>query len=136
MTLRKMLFGNKKAEKPADSVRRLVRSIDTDRALCAHEHWKEKLQAHLQGKSTEQACDGSECAMGRWLRSESAGSLGQYSSFSALRDSHQRFHDAAAEMLVLAEIGRQQDAEQLLNGELVRLNHNIVQQLHILQALD
>lgn len=131
---------DKERSTAVDAASRAARTLDIEHAIQAHALWKHRLQDVVHGKSHEQlhadqVCDAHRCALGQWIYSDGESHLGQYATFHNLRDTHQRFHNAAGEVLRLASHGRTEDAEKLLHGEFDKLSKNVNKRLSDLKAL-
>ncbi len=123
-----------------EAARRATASLDIDAAITAHERWKTRLLERLQGVQAQpvhpdQISDEHQCSLGHWIDADGHQQLARYATFRELQESHQRFHGLAAEILVLAELGRMDDAHHLLEGEFSKLSRSICQRLQDLKAL-
>lgn len=123
-----------------EAARRATASLDIDAAIKAHEQWKERLLERLQGVQEQpvhpdQISDEHHCALGHWIDADGHQQLARYATFRELQESHQQFHALAAEILVLAELGRREDARTLLEGDFSKLSRSICQRLKDLKAL-
>ena len=99
----------------------VLAALDMDAAINAHERWKARIMDYLEGRSTESMDpavlrqDG-RSALGRWLHSVGAATLGHQPAFALLMVRHQYFHEQAANMVELAQSGEWDTAVQVLNG--------------------
>lgn len=112
-----------------------VAGLDFRSAIEAHQRWKSRLADWLEGRSDEPLdwraiCRDDQCPLGKWLYGPGATSLGGHALFHTLRDTHADFHQAAGEIVRLAEAGdRSQAAETLQRGRYVRLSLRVQGQL-------
>ena len=119
---------------------RATRSLDIDVAIMAHENWKLRLESCLHGTSHEHltaekvGCDDA-CDLGKWIYGDGEQHLGKYATFTELRNSHRQFHQAAANVLTLANSGHRDEAEVLLHGEFERMSNHVNCRLRDLKAL-
>ena len=95
--------------------------LDIDAAIQAHERWKARLMDYLEGRSHERIDPAvvrrvDRSALGRWLHSVGAATLGHQPAFALLMARHQYFHEQAATMVELAQSGQWDKAVQVLNG--------------------
>ena len=99
----------------------VLAALDIDAAINAHERWKTRLMDYLEGRSTEKMDpdvirQDQRSALGSWLHSVGAATMGHQPAFSLLMARHQYFHEQAANMIELAQQGEWDKAVQVLNG--------------------
>ncbi len=95
--------------------------LDIRTAMLAHENWKLRLQAYLQGNSTEEflpevICFDNRCDLGQWIHGQGQASLGNFAGFTALLEHHRMFHYAASNVVALSHAGKAAEAEKMLDG--------------------
>jgi len=89
--------------------------------LDAHAAWKGRLQAVLQGTSSERVDVGtiaqdSVCTLGRWLYGEGKQLYSHLPEYVAVRDMHARFHLSAGKVLLEHNAGNREAALRELTG--------------------
>lgn len=99
----------------------VLAALDIDAAINAHERWKARLMDYLEGRSTEPMDpdvirQDQRSALGHWLHSAGAATMGHLPAFPLLMVRHQYFHEQAANMVALAQQGEWDKAVQILNG--------------------
>lgn len=99
----------------------VLAALDIDAAINAHERWKARIMDYLEGRSTEPMDPAvlrqdDRSALGRWLHSVGAITMGHQPAFALLMARHQYFHEQAAHMVELAQQGEWDKAVQVLNG--------------------
>lgn len=115
----------------AITARAVLAELDIDTAISAHENWKNRLLAVMEGRSEERldpavVCLDDRCDLGRWLHGKGQERLGRYPAFSVLVSRHQFFHREAAEVLSLAQAGEQAKAEQRLQSGYRHASNQVV----------
>lgn len=134
--------GAKEEEKAATkrAFSKAIQTLDIDVALAAHENWKYRLYASLDGSASEDfkpeaiACDHC-CDFGKWIYGDGEKHLGQFVAFTELKAAHQMFHYTASNVALLVKGNKKTQAEQLLEGEFARLSHRIASILGDLKSL-
>lgn len=124
----------------AGNVASAAQSLDIDMAIAAHENWKLRLQAFLDGSSTEQfspevICFDDRCDLGKWIHGEGKARLGTFPGFTALMGHHKMFHYAASNVVALSNAGKEEDARKMLQGQFSKFSGEVVQDLSDLQQL-
>lgn len=99
----------------------VLAALDIDAAINAHERWKARLMDYLEGRSTESMDPAvirqdDRSALGRWLHSVGAATMGHMPAFAVLMARHQYFHEQAANMVELAQRGEWNKVVVVLNG--------------------
>jgi hypothetical protein len=102
-------------------------------AISAHVAWKLRLRKHIDGVSEEVldpavvGCD-DKCALGQWIY-RTVDTHDSMPLFHQVRVQHADFHRCAAEIIVAADEGKKDKAEQLLHDDYGQLSHMIVKSL-------
>ncbi|MCO5976959.1 CZB domain-containing protein [Ideonella sp. NS12-5] len=99
-----------------------IGGLDFAAAIRAHQAWKGRLQAVVNGESQEQlrSADVSpddRCVLGQWLHGPGCQGFQGESLLDTVRTAHARFHLMAGAVLRAVEEGRPQDARQLLASD-------------------
>ncbi len=105
--------------------------IDLPKAVEAHIHWKLRLQAYLEGKSTEQLdpmviCRDDQCELGKWIHGPAMSHFHEVEAFHELRADHAQFHYVAANVVKDVQADNRASAEALLKGEYAHISHKVV----------
>lgn len=138
----KRFFGGQehKADLMDSDMFRTVGHLDIATAKAAHENWKHRLQAHLDGQSTEQfsaetICFDDRCDLGKWIHGAGKARLGSFPGFTALLGHHKMFHYAASNVVALAKAGKTADAKAMLHGQFAKFSREVVADLDLLEQL-
>ena len=123
-----------------DAVAESTGSLNIDVAISAHENWKLRLQAYLDGKSSEAfepdvICFDNRCDLGKWIHGPGRERLGKYPGFTALVDNHKMFHYAASNVVSLDQAGKKDDARKMLDGQFSHFSGQVVGILKALQEI-
>ena len=107
-------------------------TFDPGAAVAAHQAWKGRLLAVLEGhgrESLDPATVGRDdaCALGKWIHGPDAPSLRQ--SFAPLKEKHAHFHRVAAEILREAGQGNRERARGMVEAKLVPATREVVKLL-------
>jgi hypothetical protein len=99
----------------------MVATLDIDAAINAHERWKERFMAYLEGHTTEGLDPAivrldNHSALGRWLHGVGGDVLRNLPAYDVLMARHQFFHEQAALVVELAQQSEWDKAVQVLNG--------------------
>jgi hypothetical protein len=102
-----------------------VAGLDFQAAVAAHQKWKSRLQACIDGTSQEVidprlVCQDNQCVLGKWINGHGAGEFAGSSTFSQLKVEHAQFHIIASEVLLAVYGGRGTEAKQKLEGIFVQ----------------
>jgi hypothetical protein len=132
---------NQESDKDSDFVRSMFDaydSLDIEVAISAHENWKIRLQAYLDGKSSETfdrqtVCLDNKCDLGKWIHGPGQERLGKYPGFMALVNSHKMFHYAASNVVTMTQAGKPDKARATLEGQFDQLSTQVVGILKALQ---
>lgn len=138
----KSFFGssNERDSELAGNVASAAKTLDIDMAMSAHENWKLRLSAHLEGKSTErfsaeEICFDDRCDLGRWIHGDGKARLGNFPGFTALMGHHKMFHYAASNVVSLAKAGKAAQAQAMLSGQFTKFSGEVIQDLELLRKL-
>ena len=106
--------------------------FDPKNAVAAHQAWKGRLLAVLDGSSQENfdpAVVGRDnaCALGIWIHGPSAPK--HRPTFGRLQQTHADFHEAAAQILKHAAAGKPAQAKELLDSRLVPLTRDVIRHI-------
>lgn len=105
--------------------------MDFDGAIQAHVEWKTKIRAYLLKRdgslNAPLVSQDNQCALGKWLYGEGA----KYSTipeFNTLKTEHAKFHKFTAQIIELANAGKVQEANAMLQSgsEFMKLSANCV----------
>lgn len=101
-------------------------------AIQSHQAWKRRLVRYVQGESGEALdpqqvrCD-TCCELGDWLHHRAQVPRKYFGLFERLIDEHAQFHQAAAEVVALAQNGqREQALRTVTQGEFARQSAKVV----------
>jgi len=104
----------------------VVGGLDFFEAIKAHQRWKGRLIAQLDGTSTEKldyrvVCRDDQCVLGKWINGAGAQAYGMSQNFNVLKVHHAQFHLAAGEIVRLHQERRQVEAQNALrHGDYAR----------------
>lgn len=98
-----------------------VAGLNFQEAVAAHQRWKARLQASIDGTSQETldpAVVGrdDQCVLGKWIHGQGNATFGSKPVFSDLRLTHADFHRIAGEVLQASQGGRKEEAARMLGG--------------------
>jgi Chemoreceptor zinc-binding domain len=134
-------FGSsKQSQADIDKARAALSDLDIQVAIAAHENWKNRLQAYLDGTSKEVfdatvVCFDNRCDLGKWIYSSGQAKLGKYPGFTALMNNHKTFHFAASKVVFLQSRGKTAEADEILKGQFARLSKSVVGNLEALSSM-
>ena len=119
---------------------RATKLLDIDVSIMAHENWKLRLTAYLNGTSSEElrpevVCCDDKCDLGKWIYGDGGEWLGKYGTFADLKATHKMFHYVASNIVSLHQSGNEQEARATLNGQFDKLSSKIKQRLTDMKAL-
>jgi len=114
-------------------------ALDIQMAIGAHENWKLRLQAYLDGTSKEEfsaevICFDDRCDLGKWIHSAGKARLGRYPGFTALMNHHKMFHYAASNVVALTKSGKADEAREMLDGQFLNFSKSVVADLKGFQS--
>lgn len=97
--------------------------------ISAHVMWKQRLTAFLDGKSQEQLDPeviklDDRCPLGKWIYGEGK-PMETLPGFEEVRELHAKFHQNAAQVVVLHQADNTAEAKTLLNGDYSRLSEKL-----------
>ena len=121
-------------------IAKIVNTVDIDMAIASHENWKYRLQAFLDGRSTEkfvaeEICFDDSCDLGKWIHGAGKAKLGNFPGFTALQGHHKMFHYAASNVVALAQAGKTEEANKMLDVQFTQQSAEVVRDLRMLKAL-
>ena len=104
-----------------DEAVRVMAEFDIDEAINSHERWLPWLAQVLQGARDERlrpevVREAESSELGQWLQDSGRMALGHFPAYDMLLRRHRYFHQQAALMILHAEAGEAQRAEQAFNG--------------------
>jgi hypothetical protein len=135
------IFGlSKPSQDEIDFAHSALSDLDIQVAIAAHENWKNRLQAYLDGTSGEVfdanvVCFDDRCDLGKWIHSSGKAKLGQYPGFTALMSHHKMFHFAASNVVALQGRGKTAEAGVILNGQFTQFSKSVANDLHALSDM-
>jgi hypothetical protein len=145
MSFLSSLFGgffgtSKQSQSEIDLARAALNDLDIQVAIAAHENWKNRLQAYLDGTSkevfvAENICFDDRCDLGKWIHSSGKAKMGQYPGFTALMSHHKMFHFAASNVVALQSRGKTAEAAVILAGQFAQFSKSVVGDLNALKSM-
>lgn len=123
-----------------DIARLALADLDIQVAISAHENWKNRLQAYLEGTSTEVfdanvVCFDDRCDLGKWIHGSGKAKMGHYPGFTALMSHHKMFHFAASNVVALQSRGKTAEADVILKGQFAQFSKSVVGDLSALSEM-
>lgn len=117
-----------------------MEGLDIQTAMAAHENWKLRLQACVEGTSSEKfspetICFDNQCDLGKWIYSKGQAKLGRFSGFTALLEHHKMFHYAASNVVALSQAGKQTEARKMLDGSFSAFSKAVGEDLEVLHSI-
>ncbi len=108
-----------------------VAGLNFPDAVAAHQRWKARLQASIDGTSEEVLDPGTvsrddQCVLGKWIHGQGARAFGGRPVFSDLRDAHAEFHRIAGEVLWAVYDGRREEAAAKLSGSFAQASVRVL----------
>ncbi|MDR3391158.1 MAG: CZB domain-containing protein [Sulfuriferula sp.] len=101
--------------------------LDFNAAINAHMAWKKRLEtllANTEGRDVLDplhVCRDDQCDLGKWIHGDAAHRHGASEEYNRLRKAHADFHQAAAKVIILAQAGKDTEAQEELHaGEFMR----------------
>lgn len=106
---------------PAQGESAVVAGLDFQEAIKAHQKWKARLQACIDGTSQESldpraVCRDDQCVLGKWINGSGANMYGSKPVFAELKVEHAQFHVLAGDILQETYSGRRSEAVKKLDG--------------------
>jgi Chemoreceptor zinc-binding domain len=145
MSFLSSLFGGffglgKQSQVEIDFAQSALHDLDIQVAIAAHENWKNRLQAYLDGTSKEVfdanvVCFDDRCDLGKWIHSSGKAKMGQYPGFTALMSHHKMFHFAASNIVALQSRGKTKEADVILKGQFAQFSKSVVGDLQALSSM-
>lgn len=101
-------------------------------AVMAHQKWKSRLQACIDGTSGEKldpavVCRDDQCVLGKWINGPGAQKFGGLPAFPPLKAEHAQFHLIAGEVLLAAYTGHKEEARGTLGTTFSRSSVRVQQ---------
>ncbi len=114
--------------------------LDVETAMLAHQNWKLRLEAYLEGNSTEVfspevVCFDDRCDLGKWIHSAGQSRLGRFPGFTALMGHHKMFHYAASNVVSLYQAGKHTEAKKMLYSQFESFSTAVQKDLEMLHSL-
>ena len=137
----KSFFGNDNRDSQLEAELAIAADgLDIQMAMAAHDNWKLRLQAYLNGASKEDflpevICFDDRCDLGRWIHGDGAARLGRYPGFTALLGHHKMFHYAASNVVALSKGGKEAEAQKMLEGSFNSFSAAVNQDLMALKQV-
>ncbi len=97
--------------------------LNFHQAIEAHQKWKNRLKAYVDGLSTEEldcktvGCD-NKCILGIWIHSAGEDAFRDHALFHSLVEAHAQFHTVACEIVQFKQAGDIKAAQEMLDGGL------------------
>lgn len=138
LTLLKRFFGSSSNSSQMEAdVAEAASQLDIQMAIAAHENWRLRLLAYLEGTSKENfspevICFDDRCDLGKWIHGAGKARLGAFPGFTALMGHHKMFHYAASNVVSLAMAGKQTEAQKILTGQFDNFSKSVVLDLKAL----
>ena len=135
------IFGSsKQTQEEIDFAQSALNDLDIKVAISAHQNWKNRLQAYLNGTSKEVfdanvICFDVSCDLGKWIHSSGKAKFGHHPGFSALMSHHKMFHFAASNVVALQSRGKTAEADAILNGQFSQFSKSVVSDLYTLNNI-
>jgi hypothetical protein len=112
----------------------IVEGLDFQAAVAAHQKWKTRLRACIDGTSQETldprvVCQDNQCVLGKWINGRGASRFATSPTFAKLKATHAEFHICAGEVLISAYAGKKATAEEKLSDEFSRLSLRVQRHL-------
>lgn len=117
-----------------------MEGLDIQTAMAAHENWKLRLQAYLDGNSSEKfspeiICFDKHCDLGQWIHGKGQANLGKFAGFTALLEHHKMFHYAASNVVALSLVGKESEARKMLDGSFSAFSKAVGEDLEGLHSI-
>ncbi len=139
----KTFFGGAQSDAEMQAVQSAISDgLDIEAAIAAHQNWKLRLLAFLQGRSEEVLkpeviCFDNRCDLGKWIHSTGQQRLGRYPGFTALMSHHRMFHYAASNVVALAQAGKGEEARKMFAGQYESSSNAVIEDLEkLLRMVD
>ena len=117
-----------------------MEGLDIQTAMAAHDNWKLRLHAYLEGHSSEQfspevICFDHHCDLGQWIHGRGHANLGGFAGFTALLEHHKMFHYAASNVVALSQVGKKEEARKTLEGSFAAFSKAVGEDLEGLHSI-
>lgn len=112
-----------------------VMGLNFKEAIEAHQNWKKRLRAMVDGNSAEELIAevisrDDQCILGKWIYTEGDRKFSSLAKFEQLKQNHAKFHVCAGDVLRLAQAKNHKDAlQELDNGEYARSSLQVIRDL-------
>ncbi len=108
-----------------------VAGLNFQEAVTAHQRWKARLQACIDGTSPETLDPrlvgrDDQCVLGKWIYGQGNSAFGSQSVFSDLRTAHAEFHRIAGEILAAVYDGRKTEAQEKLGASFAQASVRVL----------
>jgi len=105
--------------------------LDRQGAIAAHQAWKARLKAVLDGRSQETldpAVVGRDdkCGLGQWIHGPGGKARNQTPAFQEMVVRHAEFHRTAGHILQCAQEGKRREASELLEGRFSAISREVI----------
>ena len=108
-----------------------VAGLNFKSAVDAHMKWKMRLDAYINGSSSENldagvVCRDDQCPLGKWIYGRGGGEFGYSETFFDMKAHHAHFHRCAGDIVLAAQAGDKGKARQLLHhGDYVHASERV-----------
>ena len=115
----------------ADSLEEEAGGLNFRSAIDAHQKWKARLQAVINGDESENLSADvisrdDQCVLGKWIHGVGGQLFGTDETFKELHKNHVMFHQCAGRVLKLAQAGAKTDAQDSLKaGEYAEVSRRV-----------
>ncbi len=111
-----------------------VQGLNFRSAIEAHQKWKGRLQAVLDGVGETDLCVDTvrcdhHCLLGKWIHGPGGARFGHHEAFQQLKQEHAAFHRLAGQVLQLHRAGDEIAAQRLYRQDYLQISQNVVLQL-------
>ncbi len=108
-----------------------VAGLNFQEAVAAHQKWKARLQACIDGAGQEKldpAVVGrdDQCVLGKWIYGQGTASFGDRPVFGELKAGHAEFHRIAGEVLTAVYAGQKEEAAKLLTSRFAQASVRVL----------
>ncbi len=112
---------------------RIGGEMDFKAAIDAHVQWKMKLRGYVSNPDKSLKADivgvDNKCALGQWIYGEGR-KFQDLSEYAQLKEEHAQFHKCAAEVIALADAGKKEQANEVVNhGAYAKISNSVVQRI-------
>lgn len=108
-----------------------VAGLDFQAAVSAHQKWKARLQACIDGTSDEKLDPevigrDDQCVLGKWIYGQGTATFGQEQVFTDLTSAHAEFHKTAGMVLRAVYDGRKEEAAEMLGSRFSQASFKVM----------